>query len=151
MIFTSPAQGAVFAPLALKFVKRTLHLFIFDQGPCTRVPVLTINGGMTPHRNRNSGAIAGGVVVGVAAIFSVIGIVTFVQRRRRRSIPRSILSTDSVPADAARQIIVSPFDPDSLGPNQDSGISTEQPEQPLGIGGPEAEMEIGRASCRERV
>jgi hypothetical protein len=28
MMLISPAQGAVFAPLALKFVKRTLHLFI---------------------------------------------------------------------------------------------------------------------------
>jgi hypothetical protein len=30
MMFISPAQGAVFAPLALKFVKWTLHLFIPD-------------------------------------------------------------------------------------------------------------------------
>jgi hypothetical protein len=30
MVFISPAQGAVFAPLALKFVKRTLNLFIPD-------------------------------------------------------------------------------------------------------------------------
>jgi hypothetical protein len=30
MIFLSPAQGALFAPLALKFVKRTLTLFIPD-------------------------------------------------------------------------------------------------------------------------
>ena len=30
IMFISPAQGAVFAPLALKFVKRTFHLFIPD-------------------------------------------------------------------------------------------------------------------------
>jgi hypothetical protein len=30
IMFISPAQGAVFAPLALKCVKRTLHLFIPD-------------------------------------------------------------------------------------------------------------------------
>jgi hypothetical protein len=30
MMFISPAQGAVFAPLALKFVKRSVNLFIPD-------------------------------------------------------------------------------------------------------------------------
>lgn len=40
--------------------------------------------------------------------------------------------------DAGPQIIVSPFDPNSLDANQDSGNSAEQ--QPLGVGDPEAEM-----------
>ena len=89
-------------------------------------------------QNRNTGAIIGGTVVGVAAIFAMIGLVTFEQRRRRwrRSRPRSILSTDSV--DAAPQMIVSPFDPNSLDANGDSGILAEQ--QPLVVGEPETAM-----------
>ena len=67
---------------------------------------------------------------GVATIFAVIGIVTFVQRRRRRSGPRPILPTDSV--NTGPQMAVSPFDPISFDANQDSGISAEQ--QPLVIG-----------------
>jgi hypothetical protein len=88
--------------------------------------------------NRNVGAIVGDIIGGIAAIFAVIGIVTFVQRRRkwRRSKPGSILSTDSV--DAGPQMIVSPFDPNSFDANQDSGLSAEQ--QPLVIGEPEPEM-----------
>jgi hypothetical protein len=84
-------------------------------------------------RNTNVGAIVGGTIGGVAA---VIGIVIFVQRRRRwgRSGPRSILSTDSV--DLGPQMIVSPFDPNSFDANQDPGISAEQ--WPFVIGNPEA-------------
>jgi hypothetical protein len=89
-------------------------------------------------QNRSMGAIVGGTIGGVAAIFAVIGIVAFVQRRRRwrRSRPISILSMSSV--DAGPQIIVTPFDPDPSDANRDLGISAEQ--QPLVSGDPEAEM-----------
>ena len=88
-------------------------------------------------QNRNMGAIAGGTIVGVAAIFAVIGVVTFVHRRRRRrhSRPGSILSTDS--GDAG-PMIVSPFDPNSFDANGESEILAEQ--QPLVIGEPETAM-----------
>jgi hypothetical protein len=70
----------------------------------------------------------------------VIGVVTFIQRRRRwrRSRPRSILSFSSDSIDVGPQLIVTPFDPNSSEVTQDSGIPAEQ--QPLVIGDPEAEM-----------
>jgi hypothetical protein len=149
-MFVSPAQGAVFAPLALKFVHSgpsIIFFFIPDYDPL-RAPVQTIDANWTATKtnfpspkkqNRNMGAIVAGIIGGVAAIFAVIGIATFVQRRRRwrRSRPGSVLSTDSM--DARPQMIVTPFDPNSsFDTNQDSGTSAEQ--QPLVIGDPEAEM-----------
>ncbi|KAF8497612.1 hypothetical protein F5888DRAFT_1923669 [Russula emetica] len=111
----SPAQGAVFAPLALK------------------APVLTINangttGKPTPHRKRNIGAIVGGIIGGAGAILAVIGIVTFVQRRRRRkpkqkrNRARPILS---FPTDSIQAGPVTPFDPNVPEATQDAGIMTE--------------------------
>ena len=87
-------------------------------------------------RNRNEGAIIGGV----AAIIAVIGIVTLIQRRRkrRRSRPSPILSSSNDSWDAGLQMIVTPFNPDALEPTQGSGILVEQ--QPLVSGNTEAEM-----------
>ena len=92
----------------------------------------------TEGQNSNMGIIFGGIIAGIVAIFTAIGIVTFVprQRRRRHSRPRSVRSTDSV--HTGPQIIVIPFDANSYDANQDLGISAEQ--QPLVIGDPEAEM-----------
>ncbi|KAF8497622.1 hypothetical protein F5888DRAFT_1803621 [Russula emetica] len=95
----SPAQGAVFAPIALN------------------APVLTIN--PTPHRKRKIGAIVGGIC-GAGAILAVIGIVTFLQRQHRWKLKRNGLrfsstsSTDSIPMDllpvaASSELIVDPF------------------------------------------
>ena len=86
------------------------------------------------------GAIVDGTVGGVAAIFAVVGVVTFVQRRRRRRLskPRSILSFSTDPMDVGPDLIVTPFDPNSSGTTRDSGISAGQ--QPVAIGGPEAGM-----------
>jgi len=100
--------------------------------------VTTANLSSPKKQNKNTGAIAGGTIVGVAAIISVIGIVAFVQRRRRRRQYKreSILSGDSV--DAGPQMIVSPWDPNSLDANRNPGISAER--QPLVIGEPETAM-----------
>jgi len=70
----------------------------------------------------------------------VIGIVTLIQRRRkrRRSRPSPILSSSNDSWDAGLQMIVTPFNPDSLEPTQGSGILVEQ--QPLVSGNTEAEM-----------
>jgi len=112
----------MFAPLALK------------------APVLTINANAvtTPHRKRNSGAIAGGIIGGAGAILAVTGIVAFVQLRRRRARPRPTLpfSTDSV--DAGRLTDITPFYPNSFEATWDSEISTDQ--QPLVTEDPQAEM-----------
>jgi hypothetical protein len=127
----------------------SFHFFIPDYVSPHRAPVLTINTNGTTTKtnlpspkkqNRNMGAIVVGTIGGVVAIFAVIGIVTFVQRRRRwrRSRPGSIFSTDFV--DAGPQILVSPYDANSFDANQDLGFSAEQ--QPLVIGDPEAEMAV---------
>ena len=152
-MFVSPAQGAVFAPLALKFVLNgPSFFFIPDYDLPHSVPVQTIDVNWTstatatnlpsespPKKNANTGAIAGGIAA-VVAIFAAIGIATFGRRRwgwrRHGSRPKSVLFTDS--ADEGPQIIMSPFYPDSFDANRDSGISAEQ--QPLVVGDPEADM-----------
>jgi len=67
----SPAQGAVFAPLALK------------------APVLEIsaNGTTVKSSSRTSqrGAVVGAVFGGVVALLAVVGVVAFTWRRRRRN------------------------------------------------------------------
>ncbi|KAF8491806.1 hypothetical protein F5888DRAFT_1733240 [Russula emetica] len=123
MMFISPAQGAVFAPLALKVPNKTI---IVDVTPTDLLSPRT--------RNKNVGAIVGGIISGVAAIFAVIGIATFVQRQRRRKRkpkpnrvrPMSSFSTDSIQAGS-----VTPFNPNFPEATQDSmaGITTEQ--QPI--------------------
>jgi hypothetical protein len=90
------------------------------------------------HRKREIGAIVGGVIGGVAAVFAVISITTFVQRRRRRARPRSILTFSTDSREAGPELIVTPFDPYSYEAAQDSRILAEQ--QPLVPEEPEAEM-----------
>jgi hypothetical protein len=90
------------------------------------------------HRKRDIGAIVGGVIGGVAAVFAVISITTFVQRRRRRARPRSILTFSTDFREAGPELIVTPFDPYSYEAAQDSRILAEQ--QPLVPEEPEAEM-----------
>jgi len=142
MMLISPAQGAVFAPMVLKFVQSGPFIFFHSWlKPSHSAPTRTINLNWTNlpspgKRNRNEGAIIGGV----AAIIAVIGIVTLIQRRRkrRRSRPSSILSSSNDSWDVGLQMIVTPFNPDSLEPTQGSGILEEQ--QPLVSGNTETEI-----------
>jgi hypothetical protein len=107
--------------------------------------VQTINADRLPgkmnspsHRKRNIDAIVGGVIGGVAAIFAVISIITFVRHRRRRARPRSILTFSADFREVGPELIVTPFDPYSHEAAQDSRILAEQ--QPLVTEDPEAEM-----------
>ncbi|KAI0278710.1 hypothetical protein BGY98DRAFT_1186437 [Russula aff. rugulosa BPL654] len=111
----SPAQGAVFAPLALK-----APVLAINANGTTRAP--------TPHRKRNTGAIVGGIMGGAGAILVVIGIFAFVQFQRRRARTRR----------SGLLAKVTPFDPNSFEATQNSGVSTDQ--LPLGTEDPEAEI-----------
>jgi hypothetical protein len=91
------------------------------------VPTTKTKSKSSSHQISNAPAIAGGIIGGAAAISFVIGIVVFVQRRRRQIRPRSMLS-DS-PEDAS-QVIMTPFNPIASDAAQGSGVS----------GGCEAEM-----------
>jgi len=123
---SSPALGAVFAPLALKVPARTIN----PNGP---------PGNMNSPRKpeRKIGTIVGGVIGGLAAIFAVISITAFVRRRRRRARPRSILSLSTDFREPGPELIVTPFDPYSYEALQDSRIFEEQ--QLLVTEGPETE------------
>jgi hypothetical protein len=73
--------------------KRNLHFFLFLTGILFSVPAQTINADGPPVKmsspsHRKAGAIVGGVIGGVAAVFAVISITALVQRRRRRARPR---------------------------------------------------------------
>jgi hypothetical protein len=89
-------------------------------------------------RKRNIGAIVGGVIGSVVAVFAVISITTFVKRRRRRSRPRSILTFSTDFRETGPE--PTPFDPYSYEAAQDSILLAEQ--QPLVSDEPDAEMVI---------
>ncbi|KAF8497613.1 hypothetical protein F5888DRAFT_1699443, partial [Russula emetica] len=114
----SPAQGAMFAPLALKVPNKAI-IVTAPNFPSHRT------------RNKNVGAIVGGIIGGVAAIFAVIGIVSYVQRQRRRkpkpNRPEPIVSfpTDSIQANPR----ITVTHPNFSEATRDSGITTEQ--QPI--------------------
>jgi len=80
-------------------------------------------------RNKKVGKIVGGIIGGVAAIFAVIGIVTFVQRQRRKSKwnrPRSIFSSSTDSIQAGLGMTVTPFDSNFPEATQETGMTTEQ-------------------------
>lgn len=76
---------------------------------------------------------------GAAAILATIGIVAFVQLRRRRArLTRPFLSFSTGSVNVGPQTKVTPFDPNSFEATQDLEISTDQ--QPLVTEDPEAEI-----------
>ncbi|KAI0299461.1 hypothetical protein B0F90DRAFT_1818200 [Multifurca ochricompacta] len=84
----SPAQGAMFAPLALK------------------APILPINANIsttnTSSKASHTGAVVGGILGGIGALFLVTGAIAFVWRRRRRNMSKSVRSSfSSVVTEAA--------------------------------------------------
>ena len=83
------------------------------------------------HENSNTPAIVGGIIGGGGGVICVIGIVAFVQRRRRWA--GSILSNSTR---NGLQAIVTPFNPIFSEAALESGTSME----PLVSGDPEAEM-----------
>jgi hypothetical protein len=93
---------------------------------------------MSPSSQRKIGAIIGGVIGAVAAVFAVISITAFVRRRRRRRRRRRSILALSTDFSEAGGLIVTPFDPYSYDAAQDSRILAEQ--QPLVTGEPGAEM-----------
>ncbi|KAF8480056.1 hypothetical protein DFH94DRAFT_692413 [Russula ochroleuca] len=118
----SPAQGAMFAPLALK--APVFNITASGVASKTR---------SSSHKKSNTPAIAGGIIGGAAAaICTVIGIVSFVRRRQRRG--RSTLSNS---VKDGSQVIVTPFNPISDAA-LDSGTRMEM--EPLVSEDPEAEM-----------
>ncbi|KAI0267463.1 hypothetical protein BC834DRAFT_842651 [Gloeopeniophorella convolvens] len=97
----SPAQGAMYAPLALMVLARPI--------------AGTGNGaawGSSPKKTSHGGAIAGGIIAGLAALLIVIGIVVFVQRRRKNRAMDPISSTFSKDLmESGPPTRVTPFDP----------------------------------------
>ncbi|KAH9993299.1 hypothetical protein BJV74DRAFT_916837 [Russula compacta] len=123
----SPAQGAMFAPLALK------------------APVLTINPNGTPMKKTSSGPrshtgeIVGAIIGGGAAISLAIGAAAFIRRRRRQKRRKSISSFLSDSLEPGPPATVTPFDSIPLVETyQDQGLWLEQ--QQLLPEPPEAEI-----------
>ena len=86
---SSPAQGAMYVPLALKFVYSN-RLFSMANLPCLRIPVQQITAnpvttGASPVSHSHTGAIAGGTI-GVTALLAIgAALLTRSRSRRRKS------------------------------------------------------------------
>jgi cell division protein FtsW (lipid II flippase) len=87
----------------------------------------------TSHTKLSTPAIVGGAIGGTAAICSVIGIIVFVQRRRRQ---RRAVFSDSMKD--ASQVMTTSFNP--IPSDAALGSGTWAGQQPLGSEGPEAKM-----------
>jgi hypothetical protein len=95
---------------------------------------------LSSHTKSHTAAIVVGIIGGAAAAISaVIGIVAFVQRRRRRGRPRSIvLSLSDFMETDSRATMGTPSNPIPFEAAEDSGTWAER--QPLVSEVPEAEM-----------
>ena len=137
----SPAQGAMFAPLALKFVQGDhFDCFMFDNPLSFRAPISTIKANVTttragsaseqPATSPHTGAIAGAVVGCVAAVLLVIGATVFVRRRRalsRRKYGGSKISTAFIINGSPATI--TPFNPSPLDTTQQAPLANSWVEQ----------------------
>ncbi|KAH8978969.1 hypothetical protein EDB86DRAFT_3108313 [Lactarius hatsudake] len=119
----SPAQGAMYAPLALKVLPVQI----------TADPVTTVSG-TSPKSKSHTGPIAGGAVGGVAALLA-IGVVAFVARRRRRRSRRrksigSLFESDFMEPDLP--MTLTPFNPTHTGVAElGTGSQTNWQRQPM--------------------
>ncbi|KAI9513395.1 hypothetical protein F5148DRAFT_1278777 [Russula earlei] len=93
----SPAQGAMYAPLALKAPVLAI------QANGTTVKTLTL-----PSAGSDSGKVVGAVVGGVAVALSLIVIYLVVRRRRRQKGGRE---SDSLETESVTPTMVTPFQP----------------------------------------
>ena len=105
---SSPAQGAMYAPLALKFVYSN-RIFSMADLPCLRIPVQQITAnpvttGASPASHSHAGAIAGGAI-GVATLL-IIGAALLAQSRTRRRKSSFVKPNESM--------TVTPFNPTLL-------------------------------------
>ena len=135
----------MYAPLALTFVY-SIRLFIrclicyFLRAPV--VPILVNATTRTTPSQSHTGAIAGGIAVGVAALILLVGTTAFVRRRRRPDDSRKSARSSFLGAafEECPQMTVTPFNPThDGGPPEvgsqirttNDGPSTSEPPPPL--------------------
>jgi len=118
---SSPAQGAMYAPLALKFVysKRPFSMsdLVFLRAPVLQITANPVTTGTSSKSQSKShtGAIAGGAIGGVVALLA-IGAITLVARGRRSRRRKSIGSSferDVIEPDLP--MTMTPFNPTLTG------------------------------------
>ena len=120
-LVSSPAQGAMYAPLALKFVYYNKRAFSMSNSLFSRAPTHQINafpvttGSLS--KSSHIGAIAGGAVGGVAVLLAIGAIALVARGRRRRSRRRksigSMFERDVIDPDLP--MTVTPFNPTVTG------------------------------------
>ena len=121
-LVSSPAQGAMYAPLALKFVysKRAFSMSdsLFSRAPTHQINAFPLTtGALSKSKSSHIGAIAGGAVGGVAALLALGAIALVARGRRRRSRRRksigSMFERDVIDPDLP--MTVTPFNPTFTG------------------------------------
>jgi len=126
--WASPAQGAMFAPLALSIANQTI------KGPTTR-PETTVPGatGTGTSRLVNVGAIAGGVIGGIAALgFAFLAMFLFWRRKRQSTARDQRLDADKMPTYGVEPApFPYPYETSPSLPAQSIGTSSASTQQPL--------------------